>query len=116
MRPNLLPVEEALADVTFPISRKDLLDQVEDGSTALVDGRNVALRDLIHEVHDDFFETEDELLAALETAYAGREEHQEVAPVVRADGTPLDERAWNDPAGGGERGASTLARDLDAGP
>lgn len=68
VQPNFLTVEEAVGDVTFPISKKDLLEQVGDGTTML-HGRNIDLHDLIKDLHDDFFESEEDFRAALEREY-----------------------------------------------
>ena len=70
VQPNFLAVTEALATVTFPISKRELLEQVGD-DTVLMEGRNVSLHDLIKDVHDDHFDSEEELLGALENQYAG---------------------------------------------
>lgn len=63
--PNFLGVMEALSTITFPISKRDLLEQVGEG-TVILRGRNVALHDLVKDLHDDFFESEDELRTVLE--------------------------------------------------
>lgn len=69
VQPNFHGVEEIIGNVTFPISKKDLLDQVGD-ATAVVHGRNVDLHEFIKDLRDDFFENEDEFRAALESQYA----------------------------------------------
>lgn len=69
VQPNFHGVEEALDGVTFPISKRDLLDQVGE-ATAFVHGRNVDLHVLIKDLHDDFFEDEEEFRRALESQYA----------------------------------------------
>lgn len=69
VRPNLLPLMEALAAVEFPITKDRLMSEVED-LTVMIAGRTVDLRDIIREVHDDAFATEDELATALENIYA----------------------------------------------
>lgn len=66
--PNFLTVEEALSEVTFPISKRELMREVED-ATALFQGRNVDLRVLIRDLADDYFDSEDELHEALEHQY-----------------------------------------------
>lgn len=71
VRPNFLAVMEAVGSVTFPISKRELIDHVGEG-TVLLQGRNVALHDLIKDIHDDHFESEDEFLAAIETEYTTR--------------------------------------------
>lgn len=65
VQPNSLPVMEAMGGVPFPISKRELIEEVGD-RTVLIDGRNVSLHDLIKEIHDDYFETEAEFVAALE--------------------------------------------------
>lgn len=66
--PNFLSVEEAVGNVTFPISKRDLLDQVGD-ATVLLNGRNVDLHDLVRDLNDDFFESEEAFHDALEIEY-----------------------------------------------
>lgn len=68
--PNFLMVEEAVGNVTFPISKRELMEQLGDGTT-LFNGRNVDLHDLVRDLNDDFFESEDEFRSALEREYAG---------------------------------------------
>lgn len=65
----------------FPISKRELLEQVGD-NTVVFEGRNVALHDIIKDVHDDFFESEEELLEALETIYVPTVEETELVPPV----------------------------------
>lgn len=72
VQPNFLSVEEAVGDITFPISKKDLLDQLTEDASALVAGRNMDLHEMIKDLHDDFFDSEDEFREALEREYAGR--------------------------------------------
>ncbi|HUR68854.1 MAG TPA: hypothetical protein VM370_06365 [Candidatus Thermoplasmatota archaeon] len=81
VQPNFLPVMEALGDVTFPIAKSELLEQVE-GGTVLFQGRNVDLRDLLKEVHDDFFDSEEELEGALERLYAPSETDADAEPPI----------------------------------
>lgn len=69
VQPNFLAVMEAVGDVTFPISKRELIEQVGDG-TVILSGRNVELHDLIKDIHDDFFDNESEFLGALERHYA----------------------------------------------
>ncbi len=66
MQPHHAAVEEAVQDVTFPISKRELMQQVAD-KTALVNGRNVDMRELVRDLNDDFFESEDEFREALDT-------------------------------------------------
>lgn len=75
IQPNYLAVMEAVATVAFPISKRELLDQVGE-ETVILQGRNVSLHDLIKDVHDDYFDSEDELLGAIEAEYtaAGTDE------------------------------------------
>ena len=68
VQPNFLAIMDAV-DVPFPISKRELLDEVED-DTVLLGGRNVSLHDLIKDIHDDYFESESEFLDALETHYS----------------------------------------------
>ena len=73
VQPNFAPVMEAVGTVTFPISKRELLDQVGD-DTVLLQGRNVALHDLIKDIHDDHFASESEFLDALENEYTRPED------------------------------------------
>lgn len=70
LTPNFLAVEEAVGNVTFPISKRELMDALGD-NTVLLGGRNVDLHDLVRDLNDDYFESEDEFRAALEVQYAG---------------------------------------------
>lgn len=86
IRPNFMPVMEAISNVTFPISKRDLLEQVGD-ETVLLRGRNLSLHDLIKDIHDDAFDSDGEFLAALESQYgAGGEAGADEAP---AEGEPF---------------------------
>lgn len=70
--PNFLAIEEAFGTITFPISKRDLLHTLLDGDespTALLQGRNVDLADVVAELSEDYFETEDDFRAALESAF-----------------------------------------------
>lgn len=98
-------------DAPFPISKRELLDEVEDG-TVLLGGRNVALHDLIKDIHDDYFESEEEFLAALETHYSTIAEDE---PLTAEGAKTLDahERAAGE---AGRRERETLGRDEPATP
>jgi hypothetical protein len=63
-------VEEAVGNVTFPISKRELMDMIGEG-TVIFNGRNADLHDIIRDLNDDFFESEDEFRTALEMQYAG---------------------------------------------
>jgi hypothetical protein len=72
--PNFLAIEEALGTVTFPIGKRDLLDILgardEDlVPTALVNGRNVDLADLVAEMDQDWFGSEEDFRNALEARF-----------------------------------------------
>lgn len=69
VRPNLGAIEEALRPITFPISKRDILDQLSDEESVVLDGRNRDLRTLVKDLHDDYFESEDEFRTALENEY-----------------------------------------------
>lgn len=69
VQPNFLAVMEAVHSIPFPISKRELIDQIGDG-TVLFQGRNVDLHELIKDLHDDYFESEEELRDALERDYA----------------------------------------------
>ena len=73
LTPNFLAVMEAVGEVTFPISKRELVDQI-DGGTVLFQGRNVDLHEMLKDIHDDFFDNEAELLAALERQYGPTDE------------------------------------------
>lgn len=70
VRPNVTIIEEALRDVTFPISKRELMDRISDGRTVVLNGRNVDLRTLVRDLNDDFFESDQEFREVLEIAYA----------------------------------------------
>lgn len=72
---------EGVGGAVFPISKRELLDQVGE-DTVVFEGRNVALHDLIKEVHDDFFDNEEELLTALETIFVPTAEETDPRPAV----------------------------------
>jgi hypothetical protein len=72
VQPNLTAIEDALRDITFPISKRDMLDQIDDEETVVLGGRNADLRTLVRDLNDDYFETEDEFRGALEAAYGDR--------------------------------------------
>lgn len=90
VQPNFLSVEEAVRHVPFPISKKDLLEQIDDEASALLGGRNVDLRDIIKDLRDDFFATEDEFREALEREYGplSDEAEAEARPLVPGETTP----------------------------
>lgn len=72
VQPDLNAIEEALRDVTFPISKRDLLEQIGEDETIVLGGRNVDLRDLVRDLNDDFFDSEDEFRTVLENALGAR--------------------------------------------
>jgi len=95
VRPNLAAIEEAVRDVTFPISRRDLVEQIREDDSVILAGRNVDLRSLVRSIADDFFETEDEFRDALERAYADDTEGAEAIvlpfpPTGFPESMPLD--------------------------
>jgi len=94
LTPNFLAVEEALGTITFPISRRDLLDVLlaeDESPTALLNGRNVDLADLVAELNEDFFDTEDDFRSALETRFArGEEADPEPLPTGPPSGWQAD--------------------------
>jgi hypothetical protein len=108
VEPNLGAIEEAFKEINFPISKKDLLESTAEGATVLVDGKNVDLRDLLLDVHDDFFDSEEELHAALERLYATLEDE---APDQARGPISLARRE-----GGAERWEEALPTDEDARP
>lgn len=100
VQPNFLAVMEAVGDVTFPIAKRELIEQVGDG-TVILAGRNVELHELIKDIHDDFFESESEFLAALERHYArteGAESEGGMLPTGRRG-------SWQSSAGPGNAGS-----------
>lgn len=72
VQPNLAAIEEAVRDVTFPISKRELMERIPEDETVVMEGRNVDLRTLVRDLNDDFFESEDEFRARLEDAYGDR--------------------------------------------
>ena len=109
--PNFLAIEQALGDVTFPIDKKDLLLEV-DGKTVLVNGQNLDLRELIKDLHDDYFDSMDEMHVALERAFK-----EDFDTEMGDENQPTQARAaWNDPDYGNERGAADMASYQDVHP
>lgn len=109
--PNFLAIEEAVARATFPISKIELMREV-DGATVLVNGSNRDLRELVKDLHDDHFDNIEEFHAALEAAFSDEfdtEVGDEAAPAQQAS-------AWNDPDYGKQRGAADFPEYLDARP
>lgn len=97
VQPNFLSIEEALGDVTFPISKRDLLDQVRD-ATALYAGENVDLADFISDLRDDFFESEEALHAALESRLGATDDE-----AIYAGTTPTGpQESWQTREGPGD--------------
>lgn len=98
VQPNFLAVMEAVHSVTFPISKRELIEQVGDG-TVLFQGRNVDLHELIKDIHDDYFESEEELRDALERSYGAHD--------AEAEGGALPtgpRESWQARVGPGESG------------
>lgn len=88
--PNVNAIEDALRTVTFPISKHELLDEIDEGETVVMEGRNVELRELVRDLHDDVFESEDEFRTRLEDEYGHR---------ASGESLPLDApRASDQPA------------------
>ena len=83
--PNFLMVEEAVGAVTFPISKRELMEMMGDG-TVIFNGRNVDLHDLIRDLNDDFFESEAEFRTALENQYGGQLSSEEAEPTATPTG------------------------------
>ena len=69
VQPNFAAIMEAVAGVQFPITKAELLREVGE-ETVIFQGSNVALHDLIKEIHDDAFESDAEFLDALSDIYA----------------------------------------------
>lgn len=103
--PNFLAIEEAVANVTFPISKRELMDQMGDG-TAIFNGSNVDLHDLIRDLNDDFFESEDEFRVALEMEYAGILRGAEETEDVPAALPTGPQTTWQADVGPGAAGGS----------
>lgn len=68
VQPNFLAIMEALASVAFPISKQELLQEIGD-ATVIFRGRNAELHDIIKDLHDDAFASENEFLDALTDLY-----------------------------------------------
>ena len=98
--PNFLMVEEAVGNVTFPISKRELMEMLGDG-TVLFNGRNVDLHDLIRDLNDDFFESEEEFRSALEMQYGLVGGDGEVEPTPTPTGP---KSTWQSGAGPGAAG------------
>lgn len=103
--PNFLAVEEAVGNVTFPISKREMMETL-GGSTVLFNGRNHDLHDLVRDLNDDYFDSEAEFRAALEAEYSGLlNEDAMVDPVPMPTGAQRD---WQTDSG---TGTLTGARD-----
>lgn len=110
-QPNFLGIEHAVADVTFPIDKRDLMLEV-DGKTVLVQGANHDLRELVKDLNDDYFDSIEEFHVALENHFRtafDQEVSDPDAPVQPAS-------AWNDPNYGKQRGAADFAAYMDVHP
>jgi hypothetical protein len=77
VRPNVGAIEEALRDFTFPISKREMMEQLTEEDTVILEGRNVDLRTLVRDLNDDYFESADEFHEALETTYGERAQDAE---------------------------------------
>lgn len=110
-QPNFLGIEQALSHVTFPITKKDLLLEV-DGKTALIAGQNHDLRDLVKDLHDDAFDNEEELHIALERYFKDAFN----ADLGDEDAPAQSRAAWNDPDHGNQRGAADWPSYQDVNP
>lgn len=114
VQPNFLPVMEAVVDVSFPISKRDLLDQVGTG-TVLFQGRNVSLRDIVKGIHDDEFDTDAEFLDALARHYSVTDE-EELALLDRGNLEDQGDDPWveTERAGPIESGRRAMVRSASA--
>lgn len=83
--PNFLMIEEAVGHVTFPISKREMMEMIGDGTT-IFNGRNVSLHDLIRDLNDDWFDSEDEFRTALENEYGGRLSGEDAEPTSTPTG------------------------------
>jgi hypothetical protein len=97
--PNFLAVMEAVGEVTFPISKRELIEQIGDGTVVFL-GRNRDLHDIIKDVHDDYFESEEELRSALERHYATSGEGETEGGVLPTGST----ESWQSRVGPGDSG------------
>lgn len=107
LQPNFLNVEEAVATVLFPISKRELIEQLGEG-TVIVRGRNVDLHTLIKDLHDDRFESEDEFREALERQYGPIDAPDDHAPAALPSGPQETWQTKNGPGDGGGRSAYGL--------
>jgi hypothetical protein len=82
VRPNISVIMEALRDVTFPISKRDIMDGLSEEDTIVMGGRNVELRLLVRDLNDDHFESADEFREALELTYGDRTEPRVEAMIL----------------------------------
>jgi hypothetical protein len=89
VEPNVKAIEDAVRDVTFPISKRELIERIDEEQTIIVRGRNVDLREIVRNLRDDYFESEAEFRSELEDQYGhvgdGAEAHMLPMP---ADGFP----------------------------
>ena len=101
VQPNLTAIEEAVRDVTFPISKRELMERIDEDETIVIEGRNVELRTLVRDLRDDFFESEDEFRTRLEEAYGDRADGAEAQvlpfpPTGFPEAMPLGEAGASD--------------------
>ena len=100
--PNFLAVEEALGNVTFPIWKRDLLAQVNEGQVIL-NGRNIDLDELIAQLPSDYFESERDVLNALEDVYGATVNDSDPEPLP--SGPPSGWQADVGPGNSGDASA-----------
>lgn len=109
VEPNVEAIEEAIRAVTFPISKRDMLDQIADEDTVVMNGRNVDLRTLVKDLPDDFFDNEDEFRRAVEETYGAMLDHPPELLVRNAPPTGYPDAP--PPGQGGERDQPHLRDD-----
>lgn len=109
VEPNLEAIEEAIRSVTFPISKRDMLDQISEEDTVVLDGRNRDLRTLVKDLPDDFFDDEAEFRRAVEETYGALLERP--PELLVANAPPAGYPDSPPPGRGGERDQPHLRDD-----
>jgi hypothetical protein len=66
VEPNVKAIEDAVRDVTFPISKRELIERIGEDQTIILRNRNVDLREIVRSLRDDYFESEGEFRDELE--------------------------------------------------
>lgn len=71
--PNIEAIVRAVDRFTFPMSKREMLERLDDSETVIVNGRNVEVRTLVRDLNDDYFEDEGEFREAVRLQYLDAE-------------------------------------------